>query len=350
MNELEERLIDDLRQATEAVEPQVDVDFLIAAGRRVRRQRVVRRAAGGTAAALMLGLLAWSALGPRVITGIPEPAQTVSTAPADTEAVTVDLTEGYTVNEDEPPYEKLEVAATRSGAGYSVTFVAIRDGVPDASSGWVADGQVIIHQIPRLVAGVVAGQVDWRETVYGRQDGSLIAREVWMPRLGITVLVDVLDNVESAAEGVIWQDADGVVRDDRGREMPSARIGLSGGDHIVYLDDRLGVLGHRAAGSDDSVSIIELGADSEIVKVDSRSRSDGGAWDATAVGVLPDGGGDLEVTLAEFGREWASAKLDGNGRVVFVAVGELEVDDSSDLITAVSYTDSDGKRVTVTAP
>lgn len=351
MNELEERLIDDLLQATEAVEPQLDVDFLIAAGRRVRRQRMVRRAAGGTAAALALGLLAWSALAPRVITGVPEPAQTVSPTPVTAETVTVDLTKDFTVNEAEPPYETLEVSATRSGGGYSVSFVATTGkGESQTGNGWVADGQVFFQQIPRLVAGVLAGRVDWRDTIYSSQDGWTTGHEIWMPRLGVTVLVDVLEKAESTAAGVIWQGPDGVLRDDHGSEVPFARVGLATGDRIVYLDDRLGVLGHRAADRDDTVSTNELGPDSELVKVQTRSRADGGPWVATAIGVLPYGASDPAVTLAEYGNEWSSARLNGSGRVVFVAVGEPADGDSSDLVTAVSYTDADGKRVTDTSP
>ena len=69
MNELEERLRADLFGATELIDAEPDLDAVVREGDRVLRGRFVRRVAGGVAAALAVGLVAWVAAVPREVPG-----------------------------------------------------------------------------------------------------------------------------------------------------------------------------------------------------------------------------------------------------------------------------------------
>lgn len=346
MNNLEELLRSDLYRATELIDPEPDITGVLVGGRRARRAQVARRTIGGTAGVLAVVLLAWAGLAPRVVSGVPEPAQTASATPStgSSSTVTVDLTEGYTMNGVEPPYSRLEVTATRVSGGYDVSFVAIdANGKPTASEGSVADGRILIHEYRRMVVGLLADQLTWRHSVYQKMAGGVTSQEIPWAGPGPTILVDVSEKSGSSIAGMLWEGADGIVRDDRGEEVSCAQVGVAKGPGLVCVDERLDTLLYRGAGGENVLSN-KLSSETGIVRIKSW-MSIGAEHSATAIGLLPKGASNPAVTLGAAGLEWASAELSGSGRVVFVAVGEPAEDDRSPLVTEVSYTDAEGKRV-----
>lgn len=347
MNNLEELLRSDLHRATELIDTEPEVAGALVAGRHARRSMLTRRTIGGTAASLVVLLLAWVGLGPRVIPGLPEPAQTVSATPAPTEseAVTLDLTEGFATNGVQAPYTRLEVTVTRARGGYDVMFVAIgRDGTPTASTGHVEDGRILIHEYRRMTVGLVADRVLWRESVYRKMSGGVVSQDVPARDQPVTVMVDVAEKAGGSIRGVLWAGLDGTVRNDHGSEVPCAKVGVSTGVGLVCVDEGLGTLLYRAPENRGFMND-RLSSEDRIVRIESWDSGDGGERTATAVGLLPMGASDPAVSLSRAGVEWSSAKLSGSGQVVFVAVGKPSKGDRRPLVTEVSYTDADGKLV-----
>lgn len=348
MNDLEERLRADLFGATDLIEAEPDLDAVMREGERVLRGRFVRRAAGGMAVALVVGLVAWVATVPREVPGVPAPVATPSASPVTSESASIDLQDGFTMNSRGVPYRSVDVSATRTQTGYRVSFAITDDqGAVRTVSNEVPVGRAWLTQYPRLMVGVVAARLDWRDSVYADMVGGISGTEKVLPGLGITVVVDVAEKPGNTIKGLLWQGADGLVRDDAGNDVPEAQVGLAGVVGTVYLSERLGVLGYRETGGGEVVSTQDLGPDSDPVKIAiwSGTTAPERKGRATVIGLLPDGASDPAVTLAGYGQEWSSGKLSGTGRVVFVAVGQDATGRKGSLVTKVVYTAADGKRI-----
>lgn len=348
MNELEERLRTDLFGATELIEAEPDLDAVMREGDRVLRGRFVRRMAGGVAVALVVGLVTWVATVPRAVPGVPAPMSTSSASPVTSESASIDLRDAG-VNQSDPPARAVEVSATRTATGYSVSFtITNADGTQRRRSGDVEPGKALLTQYPRLMVGVVAARFDWRDSVYADMVGGISGTEKVLPGLGLTVVVDVAEKAGNTIKGLLWQGADGLVHDDTGNAVPEARIGLAGVVGTVYLSERLGFLGYRETDGSEIVSTQDLAPDNDLVKIAvwSGTSTPDRKGRATVIGLLPDGASDPAVTLAGYGQEWSSGKLSDTGRGVFVAVGQDATGRKGSLVTKVVYTDADGKRVT----
>ena len=268
MNELEERLRTDLFGATELIEAEPDLDAVVREGDRVLRGRLVRRVAGGVAAALVVGLVSWFAAMPREVPGVPAPVSTPSAGPVTSESASIDLQDGFAVNSSGVPYRSVDVLATRTETGYSVSFtITDNKGAVRTVSREVPVGRAWLTQYPRRMVGVVAARIDWRDSVYADMVGGMSGAERVLPGLGITVVVDVAEKPGNTIKGLLWQGVDGLVHDDAGNEVPEAQIGLAGAVGTVYLSERLGFLGYRETGGGEVVSTQDLGPDSDPVKI-----------------------------------------------------------------------------------
>ena len=349
MNELEERLRADLFGATELIDAEPDLDAVVREGDRVLRGRFVRRVAGGVAAALAVGLVAWVAAVPREVPGVPAPVATPSASPVTSESASIDLQDGFGMNAKGSPYRSLEVSASRTEAGFRASFtITAEDGTRTRFSGDVQAGRAWFTEYPRLMVGVVADRLAWRDSVYPEMVGGVSGTEKLLPGLGITVVVDVAEKPGNTIKGLLWQGEDGRVHDDAGEAVPSASIGVAGEVGVVYLSERLGFFGYREPGGGEVVSTQDIAPDSGPVKIEiwAGTTAPEQKGRATVVGLLPEGASDPAVTLAGYGQEWSSGTLSGTGRVVFVAVGQDPTGKKGALVTKVVYTDADGKRVT----
>lgn len=347
MNELEERLRADLFGATELIDAEPDLDAVVREGDRVLRGRFVRRVAGGIAVALVVGTVAWVATVPREVPGVPAPVATPSASPVTSESASIDLQDAG-INKSDAPARSVDVSATRTGTGYSVSFtITADDGTQRRFSGDVEAGKATFKQYPRLMVGVVADRVSWRDSVYGDLVGGISSTAKALPGLGITLVVDVAEKPGNTIRGLLWQGADGLVHDDAGDEVPSAVVDVAGQQGVVYLSERLDTFGYREVDGTTAVRTHIVPAD-DLVKIAMRHGADAteNPGLAFAVGLLPDGAGDPRLTLAGYGQEWSSAALSGTGRVVFVAVGQDRSGKTGPLVTKVVYTDADGKQVT----
>lgn len=352
MNHTEQRLREGLGYLGAPVRSDVDLAAVIAKGTRLRR----RRQAGWTAlaalvvaAAVALPVSGLLRLGSTPVTVMGTPAPVPTASPATKASATIDLSEGFTMNGAASPYSSLAVTVTREGAGYAASFdVTTADDKTLSYEGSTTPNKALLHQFPRLAVSLIAALPSWRQSVYRPAiDGGVVSREVALPTLGVIVTVDLSEADDAKIAGLVWQDTSGVVRNDRGTELSSTKLGVSTGVDEVYYDQGLDAVFFRPAGAD--LISDALGAQAGIMRVSSVWKSSAG-YKYAELGLLPEDAKNLLPTPVKNGTDYTIGKLDGSGRVVLILHGKASRADKGRLLIRLAYTDANGHRVVDTDP
>jgi len=143
MNDLEERLRADFRQATAGVEDTVDVEAALLAGQRARSSRRIARTAGVAALVAVAGLVGWGALrAAPVLGGHPDPLGTISAVPntpstssspyVPTDPMSATFELGGTINGQVPSYDSVGVTVKANGDQMDVS-VSMNKGTDKAA-------------------------------------------------------------------------------------------------------------------------------------------------------------------------------------------------------------------------
>jgi hypothetical protein len=154
--------------------------------------------------------------------------------------------------------------------------------------------------------------------------------------------------------GLIWEGADGVLRNSAGDVVPSAELtyqveelpapGLTSRSVLVFRDEMLSVWGYIDRNGDSPVTgPLDTQPVGSIQEVSSTSDGDY-SYALTAIGFLPVGGSDPDLGLAVPAARWTAAELGDSGRIAFVAVAD-KIEPGLALVERVTYTDKSGSRV-----
>lgn len=346
MNDLEERLRADLLGATEAVEPDVDVEALVASGHRARTNRAVRRVALGTAGVLAVGAVLWTGVGPSTTNGNPPvaatPSPVSSMVPADPLSTTFDLSDEG-MGKSDPAIESIRVAVQPSGTQVDVT-VTVTTQVATMERGFrVPAGQAWhVAWDKRLAIGILPDRALWFDTQQDSGKGVYSGQQA-LVGIGATAFWEYFEESggPGTIRGLVWQRPDGAVRDTEGDTVPSATVAFADTSCLVYRDVALDVFGIRPR--DGGGYTTAVGKPSGMLH-GGVGRKDGSTWTWTQAGVLPAGSSDISVTLVGADGAWGSAPMtDGSVAVVAMVRGT----DKGDIVKSLSYTDASGTRVTL---
>jgi hypothetical protein len=360
MIDLEEQFRADVQQLPQAVQLDlgVDADVLVAAGHRVRRARLLKRTAAAGALMVASALLGWAGLntaGTRwsdpVVVGNPAPTPSTAAALIPGTSGVIVFPEGDAESPRAKGVKSVKVEAiVLEDGSYSVQFTATMTSGETRRERSTAGAEDVIwfQPSPTLIVGFVPHRFEWIQyddegdgTVFGgyssneRAFDTLDASAVWR-------------RTDQGGEypglrGYRWRGLDGVYRNSLGNLLPSVTISLpiSRTTGRFFLDDDLGVVG---LDEDGSVGSRKLGS-SEVHEFLGWADADGGR--ATGGLVLPVGASDPVLTTKGTGLEWAQARLDGRLAVLATA---LMPDQSDPVVSAISFTDVNGKRVTTQFP
>ncbi|MFT4110638.1 hypothetical protein [Propionicimonas sp.] len=348
MNDLEEQLRTDLRTATSDIGSELDPDALLRVGRRVRRNRVVRRLAVSVAAVLAVGAIGRFSLNsliggsnPAVVVATPSPDASSPSAPASpgTAQQSISMAGGF--NGVAGAFNEVRVTATSNGTTITARFLASLDGtvVADATVTRQLDGsrpelvRLGSHGVVAVVPGAVRGQ-----SLYGT-DASLSGRATLDP-LGATALVFLTEaKVRAPHLQLMWEDGGGALQSTLG-PVPSARVTVDGEEVVVFRSEALDSQGLWGSWS----SAVNGAKPSDMLE-GGTARGEGTApkeWRLTQVGMLPPGSTDVSLTLASADGGWAQAELPDGWVAVVAAMRSTS--DKSRLVTSLSYTDAKGVR------
>lgn len=359
MNDLEELLRSDLHRAVELIDTEPDVAGALTGGRHARRAQVARRTIGGTAGVLAVALLAWAGLAPRVLSGVPEPAQTVSTAPVATSAppsggptyvAEETLTRSLvldTTDVVELAYvgvQKLTIKLRVDGtAADEVDVIAVaKDGEKLVKYGSVGPETRFLAKLKsNLWVLVTPREVLWAE---GAVKGGITPATI--EELGGYSIVVVTGEPELALAGFIWQDGSGAAWTDRGERVPSAVLALGDRTFRFVSDESLRVAcsGEKKAGIPFSAARCSW-LDGDAVQ-SGGSGSDESGWESQYFIVLPEGatGGSLDPN-DNCSSAWAA--LDPGEREVLLVVCGGSADEPEGGNPVVRYRDADGSERTL---
>lgn len=350
MDDLEERLRADLRFAAGDVEDRIDVEEALRAGRHALRARRGAQAVGAAALIAVAGLLGGVLLrllpdgfGPPVVLGTISAEPSVPATPAGRLSASFDAAELGASG-----YATLRLTVV-PGVGETQVRLDYLDGggaLVTTSTDTLPAGKVWYTQPDRhLVIGIVPEPLVW---LSGRSDASKGVTSDHAPLDGIggTAFWMRFEQAGGAdsLHGFLWERTDGVVRDSLGNDASSARIRLGAEDHLVYRDEALDVIGVvPASGGGYSFRISDT-KPGDLVEGGLGSKRDGDVWVWMNFGALPPGSSDLTVELGATDGEWGTA-ASADGWVFVAAVVRSDQKDIQ-VISKLSYTDADGKRVT----
>lgn len=340
MTEIEDRLRDDLKLATDGVGDDLDVDALLTIGRRRRTARTQRRTLGAVAVATVVGLVAWVGLTAQPPTiGVPDPMSTPSTvAPAT--SITVQLT-GM---DEAPPYSELTLSlkgdqiAIKGRKRNTSTLVPVATVPLDTTA---ARGRRID---PEIYLWTVPGQVSWVHGVDSLRS-STSPGQVYFSAAGVTVhlVSSAAVTKPEAIEGLIWLSADGTLHSSSGEEVETARLRFADRTLVVFRDRKLSTLSWY-----DPVDGLGWGSirttefpDTDVVPIRASSERDDGN-EVINLGLLPHGARDPKVTTSDPNTQVVVGTLEPSGDVVFMAVLETKSEPPDRLVTKVVYTAADG--------
>ncbi len=354
MNDLEDRLRADFRQATAGVEDTIDAEAALLAGQRARNSRRIGTTIGITALAAVAGLVGWTVL--RVVPiqhGVPSPLETISAVPSppateDPMSTTFDLSgEGF--GGKGPDYDSIVFQITsHTSRSYSGTVTLVENGHSQRTYDFSAPTgkSWSLPWDQHLLIGAVPGSVSWLDIV-SRSPKGIYSNRQGIAGVGMTAFWAYFEEADGPGRstGFLWETVDGVVRDSAGKTTPSARIALSDRSFIVYRDEDQNTMGIRVSGDGSSYSNrISDSKPGDLVKGGLGRKNDDGTWEWTQYGVLPAGAHDVKLELSDADGEWGSATM-GDGRVAVVANSPRK-SDTADVIQSISYSDADGKVVT----
>ncbi|HEY3337508.1 MAG TPA: hypothetical protein VGK18_03310 [Propionicimonas sp.] len=376
MIDLEERFRADVHQLPQTVQLDlgIDADALVASGRRVRRCRIVRRAASGVAAVLTVGLLSYGAMASRTIAGVPAPAQTAS-APTATAAVTprstpspssttrkvlpgsggpihFDLTKVGVVNDAAPDLHNLNITAVPDATGLAVSLVAFTAGGDRVEKKGHSDGSspVLLQLGPKLWAGVAPDEV---VAMYWALAGT-INGTFWHMSGSATALIVTSDTPVDSVGAFVWRTKDGEYRDSAGNAVPSTVFQLKGRSYWFFNDAVVNLFGAGLVQPDPADGPSSWGALPTDPESPWRSSSSDAVepgnpksrQDSYVIGVLPVGASAPTLTVGTEVSQMLVSPLTVSGQLAFIAYGRTRTESPS-LVTKVHYVDADGQQVSV---
>jgi len=360
MNDLEERLRADFRQATAGVEDTVDVEAALLAGQRARSSRRIARTAGVAALVAVAGLVGWGALrAAPVLGGHPDPLGTISAVPntpstssspyVPTDPMSATFELGGTINGQVPSYDSVGVTVKANGDQMDVS-VSMNKGTDKAAGtilrqySMTAGAFWSVALDKHLVLSIVPGRPTWFTQRDSANKGAVTYPE---PLTGINATAYLTGYIQSGGpdtvRGFLWRGADGAAQDSLGNVVPSADVALKDDTYWIYRDaalDTIGVVPKKGGGAY-SFNLSDLTA-KNMVHGGMGNRVNGGKWSWTQFGALPPGAHDIKVVLADPDGEWSSATLSDG----WVAVVAHAIAKTTDVITSISYTGADGRVAT----
>ena len=360
MNDLEERLRADFRQATAGVEDTVDVEAALLAGQRARSSRRIARTAGVAALVAVAGLVGWGALrAAPVLGGHPDPLGTISAVPntpstssspyVPTDPMSATFELGGTINGQVPSYDSVGVTVKANGDQMDVS-VSMNKGTDKAAGtilrqySMTAGAFWSVALDKHLVLSIVPGRPTWFTQRDSANKGAVTYPE---PLTGINATAYLTGYIQSGGpdtvRGFLWRGADGAAQDSLGNVVPSADVVLKDDTYWIYRDaalDTIGVVPKKGGGAY-SFNLSDLTA-KNMVHGGMGNRVNGGKWSWTQFGALPPGAHDIKVVLADPDGEWSSATLSDG----WVAVVAHAIAKTTDVITSIGYTGADGRAVT----
>lgn len=246
MNDLEERLRAEMRDATGQIHADLDLDSVMTSGARVLKGRAIRRSLGAVAAVVAVGLIAYAGLANRPVVGIPAPMATMSGAP--TPASTPDGRSWASLkipSSEQDGSPEILLRATRASDGYDVASeVTDPNGVVQELTGHATPQRPALLRItPAKWVLVTAGTPSW---VQATQAGG---GEWWpqndeplkFPRLAARAVVVNTWEESATLAGILWADAAGEVRDQDGRAVPHVSLKMKGREFSFVRDTELGL-------------------------------------------------------------------------------------------------------------
>lgn len=348
MNDLEERLREDLRAATDWIPDDIDPHAVLWTGRRVRRSRLVSRTAVAAALLVVAGLVGpavWHVLQPTP--RVPSPMQTVSAVPSDPATPGDPLSTTFDfLDAGVADLESIRVDAEPSGNEVGLTVTVKTQGAAAVERRYTVLAGEAWHVAwdKHLVIGILPDQVQWVTGVYGQDKKGHYSDQRPLDGIGSTAVWMYFESGRAdKLTGFIWQGADGVVRHSDGSTLPSATVQLPSGSYLVYREHADNVwIRDISSGGGWGTAIGKVG---DILHGGVGTKRDGGEWEWSQFGLLPVGAHDLELTLGKGDGGWGSAVMtDGTVAVVAEVRG---VEGPGDVVRSLSYTDAAGKRVTV---
>ena len=367
MTDLETRLRQDLAQAADSAGEGLEVADVVAAGHRVRVERIIRRTMGGIAVAA-LALLVLPSVGNWSVPGVPDP---MSTVPAPTTSTTIAVTtfdlSPLTIGmKGDSPFESVTVTAlARDGVASELTVRGERAGASGTPQPAVS--QTTIKLVPgdtRLAVGRLGDRVtvgllpELATSLEVLRVKDAASTQSWnltedLASLGGTVFLHITDVPEPAGTpvaGVVWRNPAGQIRSSSGQVVGTTTFRSRAGDVTVVRDPALAHLGFVEGDQFGWANTWEDPTDpAGIVKLDAAKRSAAGVWERVVIGVLPAGATNPKVGVVDSG--------DVGDSGIEVAVGELAPDDrtgfaihaklpnQTPVVTSVTYTSADGKQV-----
>lgn len=345
---IEEQLRGDLQLAANTVEDELDVDALLATGRRRRTARTARRLAGVAALAVVASLVSWAGLGGHLTGDVPVLATPRPATPSASASVGSEDTVVFGDGTDVPEgagATRIAASATVTGTGYEVEFTVTRPDGTTVTEHRVNNGRELTWaQLgPRLVVTFLPHRYDWisfrRPSVDDFNGVSFDQRTYNDLDATAGYLVADADGEFPGVDGYLWRWQGGPMYNQLGEVAPTLTLTLhrTGRTAVIYSDRSLDVVG-----------ITEDGHFGERVDQPKAVQTLAG-WSSEANGlavgavVLPTGASDAVVTSAGEGLETASGTLDG--RLVVLAAARMPKAEQR-VFSSLTYTDVDGGRVT----
>ena len=362
MNDLEERLSAELRQAVEGVESDLDATTLLASGRRARRSAVTGRVAFAAALGVVVGTAGWLVANHQartpapVVAGTASPSASSASAPAPsvtpgpgTATATISLSSNF--NGKPGSFDEVRVAATSDGKTVHARFESYLDGkaVDSATVNASVDASVdgsgvrLVRLGSRGVVAVIPGMVR-SQSLYGPSASS--GGEAELGALGVTAVALVTEKpVGTGKLELAWEDGAGALQSTVG-VIPSVQVILDGDPEILFRSEALDEQGIWGRWS----TAVKGAKPSDILVGSAGSRQEvptPSDWKLMQQAMLPPGSMDVELTLGSTNGDWVQATL-WDGWVAVAAVVHSETDKAK-VVTSLAFTDLEGVRHTYPA-
>lgn len=291
----------------------------------------------GAAASLVVAALVWSVLGPgRPLAGVPVPVASPSR-----DAVNASVRLDFDVDAS-LPYAGVTIDVARRDGRLTVEVTATEDG-----------------EAPRVVGTFLtrAGEF-WSTSVDEDLQVALVPGETrsavslnefdlvhlsYVGQLGMTA-VAVERAAGQPADGLIWLDAGGQVRNSLGLPVPGAALRVDSYTVVVFRDEGLGVWGYfDVRGGVQATRPLASEPTGALVGV-SATVVDDHFYESIWIGMLPAGGTDPEPVLDQPGIRWATGPVGDTGRVAFMVFAN-RIKKGQRGIESITYTTAGGERV-----
>lgn len=353
MNTTEQQMRNGLRELAAAAEFTVELDAVVREGRRIRRSRWIR----GTSVAVSvaaIGLLGWPLATGTPIPAVPIPARTPATAPPTPIRATAELPFAI-ADPGDLAFARVEIAAARTGLDTSVDVVAEAVGGDRVEQHYDVSGTGFWHATvaPGLELALIPGRVE-RVIALGGV-GQAVDRQS-LNGMDATVVAIQPGTAGREFAGLLWLDDDGVLHNSLGEVVPSADLPYtlvepdgppSPRQVVMFRDESLDVWGYLDSNSDDGVTHPLSSEPIDTMARVSATVEGDYSFTSIAVGFLPSGGSDPELTLLVANAEWTSAEVGDTGRIALLAVAE-RIRRDQPLVESIAYTDRDGVRTSYT--